>query len=88
VGLLAHAADAQTPNAQRDPLAPGGGRRLRRAYNKAFRPVRFLFEGKDKPEKEAWVDAFRRLLGSDPLLCPKCGQADMVVVQILEPISP
>jgi hypothetical protein len=41
-----------------------------------------------KPEIETWVDAFRRLLGSDPLLCPKCGKADMVVVQILEPISP
>jgi hypothetical protein len=41
-----------------------------------------------KSEKETWVDAFRRLLGSDPLLCPKCGKADMVVVQILEPISP
>ena len=40
------------------------------------------------PQKEAWADAFRRLLGTDPLLCPKCGKADMVIVQILEPLSP
>jgi hypothetical protein len=40
------------------------------------------------PQTETWVDAFRRLLGAGPLLCPKCGKADMVVVQILEPLSP
>lgn len=40
------------------------------------------------PQKEAWADAFRRLLGTDPLLCPKCGKADMVIVKVLEPLSP
>jgi len=40
------------------------------------------------PKDEPWVDAFRRLLGTDPLLCPSCGKAEMIVVQTLQPISP
>ena len=40
------------------------------------------------PQTETWIEAFRRLLGTEPLLCPKCGQADMVIVQTLKPLSP
>jgi hypothetical protein len=35
-----------------------------------------------------WADAYRRLLGSDPLLCPHCHQAHMVLVATLPPVSP
>ena len=39
-------------------------------------------------QKETWVEAFRRLLGTEALLCPRCGKADMVIVKTLRPLSP
>jgi hypothetical protein len=40
------------------------------------------------PDDATWVDAFRRLLGSDPLLCPHCHKAHMVPVATIPPVSP
>jgi hypothetical protein len=38
-----------------------------------------------KPHKESWVVAFRRIFGSDPLLCPRCHTGRLVVLDVLPP---
>jgi len=40
------------------------------------------------PQHESWAEAYRRLLGTDPLLCPRCGKAEMISVATIAPISP
>ena len=39
-----------------------------------------------KPLKESWVVAFRRLFGTDPLLCPACQTGRLVVLDVLPPL--
>jgi len=39
-----------------------------------------------KPPKESWDVAFRRLFGTDPLLCPRCHLGRLVVLNVLPPL--
>ncbi len=38
--------------------------------------------------REPWQDAYRRLLGKDPQLCPACGVGRLVVVAAIPPMPP
>jgi hypothetical protein len=38
-----------------------------------------------QPKKESWAVAFRRLFGTDPLLCPRCQVGRLVVLDVLPP---
>ena len=39
------------------------------------------------PEKESWVDLYRRLTGRDPTLCPLCRQGTLSYLRDLEPAA-